>query len=56
MQTGLVLDVSMDHGLTFDGLLGVSAGAIHSCSYLSGQKGRSLRYYRNYVTDPRFMS
>ena len=56
IYTAGVLDVFMDHGLTFDALLGVSAGAIHGCSYLSGQKGRSLRYYKNYVADPRFMS
>ena len=56
IYTAGVLDVFMDNGLTFDGLIGVSAGAIHGCSYLSGQKGRSLRYYKNYVADPRFMS
>lgn len=56
IYTAGVLDVFMDEGLTFDGLIGVSAGAIHGCSYLSGQKGRSLRYYQNYVADPRFMS
>ena len=56
IYTAGVLDVFMDKGLTFDGLIGVSAGAIHGCSYLSGQKGRSLRYYKNYVADPRFMS
>ena len=56
IYTAGVLDVFMDHGLTFDGLIGVSAGAIHGCSYLSGQKGRSLRYYRKYLKDPRFMS
>lgn len=51
-----VLDAFMEDGLTFDGLIGVSAGAIHGCSFLSGQKGRSLRYYRQYCGDPRFMS
>ena len=56
IYTAGVLDVFMDHSLTFDGLMGVSAGAIHGCSYLSDQKGRSLRYYRKYVSDPRFMS
>ena len=56
IYTAGVLDVFMDEGLTFDGLIGVSAGAIHGCSYLSGQKGRSLRYYKKYVADPRFMS
>lgn len=56
IYTAGVLDVFMEHGLSFDGVIGVSAGAIHACSYLSGQKGRSIRYYRNYVADPRFMS
>lgn len=56
IYTAGVLDVFMEHSLTFDGVIGVSAGAIHGCSYLSGQKGRSIRYYRNYVRDPRFMS
>ena len=56
IYTAGVLDVFMEHGLGFDGVIGVSAGAIHACSYLSGQKGRSIRYYRNYVSDPRFMS
>ena len=56
IYTAGVLDVFMAHGLTFDVLVGVSAGAIHGCSYLSGQQGRSIRYYRRYVADPRFMS
>lgn len=51
-----VLDAFMEQGLTFDGVIGVSAGAIHGCSYLSNQKGRSLRYYMKYCNDPRFMS
>ena len=37
-----VLDAFMEHDVSFDGLIGVSAGAVHGCSYLSGQKGRSL--------------
>lgn len=56
IYTAGVLDVFIEHDLTFDGVIGVSAGAIHACSYLSGQKGRSIRYYRKYVSDPRFMS
>lgn len=56
IYTAGVLDVFMAHGITFDGVIGVSAGAIHACSYLSGQQGRSIRYYRKYVSDPRFMS
>lgn len=56
IYTAGVLDVFMEHGLSFDGVIGVSAGAIHGCSFLSGQRGRSIRYYRRYVADPRFMS
>lgn len=56
IYTAGVLDVFMDNGVAFDGVMGVSAGAIHACSYLSGQRGRSIRYYRKYVSDPRFMS
>ncbi|MBQ3210067.1 MAG: patatin family protein [Oscillospiraceae bacterium] len=56
IYTAGVLDVFMEEGLSFDGLIGVSAGAIHGCSFISGQKGRSIRYYRKYCGDPRFMS
>jgi len=54
--TAGVLDVFLEKGIWFDGVIGVSAGAIHGCSYLSGQHGRSIRYYMNYCSDPRFMS
>jgi len=56
IYTAGILDVFLDHGIKFDGVLGVSAGAIHGCSYLSNQKGRSLRYYKNYCNDWRFTS
>ena len=51
-----VLDVLMEHQVKVDGVIGVSAGAIHGCSYVSGQIGRSIRYYRKYCKDKRFMS
>lgn len=56
IYTAGVLDVFMEHDVRFDGVIGVSAGAVHGCSFLSGQKGRSLRYYKKYSRDPRFMS
>jgi len=70
MKTGLVLeggamrgiytagglDVFLEHEIKVDGVIGVSAGAIHGCSYVSGQHGRSIRYYMKYMKDPRFMS
>ena len=56
IYTAGVLDVFLDEGLTFDGVIGVSAGAVHGCSFLAGQKGRSIRYYKKYCADKRFMS
>ncbi len=56
IYTAGVLDVFMEHNLTFDGVIGVSAGAIHGCSFVSKQHGRSIRYYLKYMRDPRFMS
>ena len=56
IYTAGVLDVFLENGIRFDGVIGVSAGAIHGASYLSGQAGRSIRYYKKYCNDPRFMS
>ncbi len=56
IYTAGVLDIFMEENITFDGLIGVSAGAVHGCSYLSNQKGRGLRYYLEYCGDYRFMS
>lgn len=56
IYTAGVLDILMDEGINFDAVIGVSAGAIHGCSFVSGQRGRSIRYYRKYCGDPRMMS
>lgn len=56
IYTAGVLDVFMEHGVTFDGVIGVSAGVIHGVSYVAGQKGRNIRYYKKYCNDRRFMS
>lgn len=56
MYTAGVLDVFMEHGIDFDGVIGVSMGAITGCSYLSGQKGRTIRYNKKYCRDKRYMS
>lgn len=55
MYTAGVLDELMEQGVQADTVLGVSAGAIHGCNYVSGQKGRSIRYYRKYRNDRHFM-
>ncbi|MCD8242157.1 MAG: patatin family protein [Lachnospiraceae bacterium] len=56
IYTAGALDVFMEQGIRTDGVIGVSAGALHGCSYVSGQHGRSIRYYMKYMRDPRFMS
>lgn len=56
MYTAGVLDVFMKNNIEFDAVIGVSAGAIHGGTYIAGQPGRNLRYYKKYCTDPRFIS
>lgn len=56
IYTAGVLDAMMEHEIQADGVIGVSAGAVHGCSFVSGQHGRSIRYYLKYMKDWRFMS
>lgn len=70
MKTGLVLeggglrvlfsvgimDVMMDHGIRFDGIIGVSAGATMGCNYKSHQRQRALRYNIRFCNDWRYCS
>lgn len=56
IYTAGVLDVLLEHNLLAGGVIGVSAGAIHGCSYVSLQAGRSIRYNMKYGNDYRFMS
>ena len=56
IYTAGVLDVLLENGIMPDAVFGVSAGAIHGCSYVAGQKERSIRYNLKYGNDPRFMS
>ena len=56
IYTAGVLDVFLERGIVADAVIGVSAGAIHGCSYVSKQKGRSIRYNLKYNDDYRFMS
>ncbi|MDE7389363.1 MAG: patatin family protein [Lachnospiraceae bacterium] len=51
-----VVDVLMENNIKFDGVVGVSAGAVHGASYVSNQHGRNIRYYKKYASDKRFMS
>lgn len=55
MFTAGVLDVFMDEGIKFDSITGVSAGAVFGVNFLSGQKGRALRYCKKFNKDKRYM-
>ncbi len=54
--TAGVLDVLLENNIFVDGVIGVSAGAIHAVNYISRQKGRSVRYTSRYCNDKRYMS
>lgn len=51
-----VLDVLAENNVHFDGVIGVSAGAIHGCSFVSKQTGRNISYTLKYADDKRYMS
>lgn len=52
--TAGVMDVMMEHGLRYDGIVGVSAGSSFGCNYKSWQPGRVLRYNMRFHDDPRY--
>ena len=54
--TAGVIDVFMENGITFDGAVGVSAGATFGCNIKSGQIGRAIRYNMKYCKDKRYFS
>ncbi len=56
LYTSGVLDVLMEEKLFTDAVIGVSAGAIFGCSYMSEQQGRGLRYNLKYINDDRYIS
>ena len=44
MFTSGVIDALLEEDVQFDGMIGVSAGALFGCNFKSKQKGRALRY------------
>ena len=56
MFTAGVIDVLMEHGIDFDGAIGVSAGAAFGCNYKSRQIGRAIRYNERFCNDKRYCS
>jgi len=51
-----VIDVLLENSITFDGAIGISAGAVFGCNYKSRQIGRPRRYNERYCRDKRYCS
>lgn len=51
-----VIDVLMENGVTFDGVIGVSAGACFGCNIKSHQPGRVIRYNKAMAHEWRYAS
>ena len=45
----------MENNVTFDGVVGVSAGATFGCNFISHQIGRTLRYNMSQRKNPKYM-
>lgn len=54
--TSGVLDFFMEKDLYFPYIIGVSAGACNASSYISRQKGRSIKINLDYAQDNRYLS
>ena len=54
--TAGVLDVLMENSISFDGVVGVSAGACFGCNFKSRQIGRVICYNKRFAKDPRYCS
>ena len=50
-----VFDYCMDHGISFDTCVGVSAGAANILSYSAGQRGRNYMFYLEYAFRKEYM-
>lgn len=54
--TAGVLDFFLDENIEFPYVIGVSMGACNGASYISRQKGRSLKTVVGYINDKRYLS
>ncbi len=55
MYTAGILDTFMQEEISFDGIVGVSAGALFGVNFLSRQVGRVLRYNQRFNGDKNYM-
>lgn len=51
-----VIDFFIENNIEFSSVYGVSAGAVHACSYLSKQKYRARDLFIEYINDDRYAS
>ena len=50
-----VFDRCLDENISFDYVIGVSAGSANAISYVSGQRGRNYVFYTEYAMRPEYM-
>lgn len=55
MYTAGVLDIFLENNIAIDCAVGVSAGALFGVNYLSGQKGRVIRYNKRFNRDKNYL-
>jgi predicted patatin/cPLA2 family phospholipase len=55
MYTAGIIDMLLEDEIKVDTIVGVSAGVLFGVNYLSKQKGRVIRYNKEYAKDPRYM-
>lgn len=55
IYTAGILDTFLAHDIRFPYTVGISAGALAACSFASRQPERTLRVFRNYRHDTRYM-
>ena len=51
-----IFDWCLDNGVSFDYLIGVSAGSANIASFLADQRGRNLKFYTEYALRREYMS
>lgn len=56
LYTAGVLDVLLANDINVDGIIGTSAGALFGVNYFSEQRGRVLRYNKEYCGNKNYMS
>lgn len=56
MFTAGVIDIFLENDISFDGTIGVSAGATFGCNIKSKQIGRTIRYNKRFAGDKRYCS